>query len=271
MDGELARVYASAKPDISKLPGGWEPGVKLIPHLDEVIQPLQMRNGSLLIRNALSNQDCESLISLMNSSPSVEEVSVQGRKDVPDYRVGSTRTTLWSPHLATQLWKKLSTDVGEHTAIKLHSLSATDWWQGDKERVWWWPVGLSPMFRFMRYEEGGQHYAHYDAGFIYPNDNYRTLKSVVIYLTTNREGGATRFIKDGQSDIPIWDRKHEDWLREVKPEEVTEKVQPIRGSILVFDHRLCHDVELYTGKAPRIIIRADILYRSVNGQSLEDH
>lgn len=271
MDGELVEVYASAKPDISKLPGGWEPGVKLIPHLDGVRQAIQMLNGSTLIRNALSSQDCEALISLMSGAPRVEEVSVQGRKDVPDYRVGSTRTTIWSPNLAVELWKKISPDIRDDRDLKLHSKSATDWWQGNRERVWWWPIGMSPIFRFMRYEEGGQHYAHYDAGFIYPNDDYRTLKSVVIYLTTNREGGATRFIEDGQSNLPIWDRKHEDWIREVKPEEITARVQPEKGSILIFDHRLCHDVELYTGKTPRVIIRADILYRSLNGQYLEDH
>lgn len=262
MAGELDEVYASAKPDISKLPGGWEPDAKLVPHLDNTPKVTHLGNTALVIKNALSSGDCEALISLMNQSSRIEEVSVQGRKDVPEDRVGSVRTTIWSPQLALQLWKKISPEIREDTAVIMYSDWPTDWWQGDRNRHVWWPVGLSPIFRFMRYESGGQHYAHYDAGFIYPDDNYRTLRSVVIYLTTNTEGGATRFIEDGQDEIPIWDRNHDDWTREVKPKEVLAKVQPIKGNILIFDHRLCHDVELYTGKSPRIIIRADILYKS---------
>jgi len=115
----------------------------------------------------------------------------------------------------------------------------------------------------MKYERGGQHFAHYDAGFIYPDDNYRTLQSIVIYLTTVNCGGATRFIQDSQQNIPIWERNHLDWTREAASSEVLAISQPQAGSILVFDHRECHDVEIYSGEHPRIVIRGDIIYRSV--------
>lgn len=262
MVGELERVIASAKPDISKIPGGWEPNPNEVPVLSNPTDCLVLDNYSMVIRNALTWSECEWLVDLMEQSPRMESVSVQGRKDVPDYRVGSTRTSIWSPKLAEQLWKKIKIDVHSDREHLMHDHSPTDWWQGNKGRRWWTPVGLTPMFRFMRYDAGGQHYAHYDAGFIYPDDCYRTLKSVVIYLTTNEDGGATRFIEDGQGNLPIWDRKHDDWTREVFSQEVITKVQPKAGSILIFDHRLCHDVELYTGTAPRIIIRADVLYRA---------
>ena len=114
----------------------------------------------------------------------------------------------------------------------------------------------------MKYENSGQHYAHYDAGFIYPDNRYRTLKSMVIYLTTN-EGAATRFIKDGQDNLAIWDRKHEDWDREVNDDEIIAKSECIQGNILIFDHRLCHDVQKYLGTDPRIIIRGDVVYRNM--------
>ena len=116
----------------------------------------------------------------------------------------------------------------------------------------------------MKYESGGQHYAHYDAGFIYPDDKYRTLQSIVIYLTTNVAGGSTRFIQDGQSTVPMRERKTEDWLREVEPNEVITSVYPKKGNILFFDHRLCHDVEKYFGNGPRIIVRGDIIYQAIH-------
>lgn len=221
MVGELKTLLESTRPNFNLLPGGWELDSSLLPTLDCTlpqnlpdnqkprISYLPISHGvGIIIRNALTLTDCESLIALMSKSPNTEGVSVQGRKDIPDYRIGSVRTTIWSPLLASHIWNKIKTCI-PHRRMTPHD--ATDWWQGDKDRTTWYPVGFSPMLRFMRYESGGQHYAHYDAGFIYPDDNYRTLQSVVIYLTTNKEGGATRFIEDNQFYLPIWERDHQDW------------------------------------------------------------
>lgn len=259
--GDLEKMIESVKPNMALVPGGWEPKPYEVPSLDDPTDCIFLSNHAMLIKNALSWSECDLLMDLMNLSPKMESVSIQGRKDVPDYRIGSTRTSIWSSLLAEQLWKKLKIYLSDREH-QMHKRSPTDWWQGNKNRTGWTPIGLTPMFRFMRYDAGGQHYAHYDAGFIYPDDNYRTLKSVVIYLTTNKEGGATRFIEDDQGALPIWDRKHEDWTREAYSKEVITKVQPRRGNILVFDHRLCHDVETFTGIEPRIIIRADLLFKS---------
>jgi ectoine hydroxylase-related dioxygenase (phytanoyl-CoA dioxygenase family) len=115
----------------------------------------------------------------------------------------------------------------------------------------------------MRYNEDSEHFAHYDAGFFYPDSVYRTLKSMVIYLTTN-DSGATRFIDDDQSDVHVWNRKHDDWNRRVYDSEVIYSSYPQKGSVLLFDHRLCHDVQQYDGKSgDRIIIRGDIIYETI--------
>ena len=37
-------------------------------------------------------------------------------------------------------------------------------------------------------------------------------------------------------------------------------VRPQLGSALLFDHRLCHDVEHYVGGTPRVIVRGDIVF-----------
>jgi len=273
METELLTLLRSTKPDLAKLPGGWEPPDKLVPRLDEAsqisIQALKEVSAefgvAFVAKNVLTSKEIERLLYLMDQSPNFESVSVQGRKDIPDYRMGSIRTSIWAPELALSLWKKLQ----EHFIyIRLmNDYTATDWWQGDKEgdkeRRYWKPVGITPLMRFMRYQKDGQHYAHYDAGFFYPDDNYRTLQSAVIYLTTCPQDGTTRFIKDHQKQLPIWERSHADWIREVKPEEVIASVHPQAGDILIFDHRICHDVEKYTGDTPRIIIRADILFKAV--------
>ena len=194
-------------------------------------------------------------------SPRFENVTVQGIKDVPDDRIGSIRTTAWSTKIADEIWEKKFKFFMQDIACS--TKTPTDWWQGDNERRLWKPVGISPMLRFMKYENGGQHYAHYDAGHIYKDDKFRTLCSFVMYLTTNENGGTTRFIEDQQSDLNEWERKHEDWPRESREDEVLFRSKPIIGNVLVFPHRLCHDVEKYFGDTPRIIIRGDVLFEAI--------
>lgn len=255
------KIISTAKPILEDLPGGWEPDETLIPRLTQNESYfIHSSPTALILRDVLSTQDCQSLINLMNQSPSIEPVSVQGL-DLSIYdAVGSHRTTIWSPELAKRLWSK----IGEYfiDAECFDEYSATDWWQGNKNRVNWEAIGISPMLRFMRYEKGGEHYAHYDAGFIYPDDNYRTLKSVVIYLTTSPVGGRTRFIEDEQDQSHVWMRNHKDWVRPSAPKEVKLVSPAVAGGVLIFNHRECHDVEKYLGDTPRIIIRTDILYKA---------
>ena len=149
----------------------------------------------------------------------------------------------------------------------------------------------------MRYERGGRHLVHHDAGYDY-GDGRRTLASVVLYLTggpepepepgpgsgssgsgsgpetrsRDRRGrglGATRLVDDGQSHLPVWARDHRDWDRDTRPDEVLAAVPPERGAALVLDHRIAHDVARWDGPGPRIVIRADVVYEAVpDGRSL---
>lgn len=258
-------IVFTTKPDPKSLPGFWES--KVIPNLEQPItlKKLHIKSSEAhIIENALSANDCKELIRFMESSQNFEEVGVQGMKDKKDERIGSLRTSIWSPGTATHIWSKIKTLIPEFYG---HDKKASDWWQYLDKTEYpfltknYTPIAVSPLLRFMKYEKGGQHYAHYDAAFIYPNTRYRTLKSVVIYLTTN-QGAATRFIEDGQDHISIWDRKHDDWSRPVREEEILGKSECIAGNILIFDHRMCHDVEQYLGNdGPRIIIRGDIVYQ----------
>ncbi len=261
----MNKIVFTTKPDPNKLPGFWEPKepANLEPLMTFKDLFILGHGQAHLIENALSQKDCLELIKYMQTSQNFEEVGVQGMKDKKDDRIGSIRTSIWSPETADQIWQKIKRYIpnvnGSHN-------TPTDYWQGysksflESSTLEYNPVAFSPLLRFMKYEKGGQHYAHYDAGYIYPNYHYRTLKSVVIYLTTNK-GAATRFIKDNQDDINIWDRNHDDWARPVNEEEILGKSECIAGNILIFDHRMCHDVEHYLGDdGPRIIIRGDIVY-----------
>lgn len=272
-------------PPMHKLPGGWLPsdedytesGIAIYPSPQYDIRYLSSKGDDtlepppLLAQHIIPPAVCDRIVEFMMRAPRLAPVSVQGMAGSPggpadseptNDKVGSLRTTTWSPPLAAQLegvFESLPLCRGDRV---MNDYTATDWWQEGMHRRWRY-VGVSPMLRYMRYEEGGEHYAHYDAAFIYPDPTYRTLTSVVIYLSTN-SSGATRFVRDNQSTVPVWNRRHEDWSRRVVTDEVVASSLPTKGSVLFFDHRLCHDVAPYDGaEGSRIIIRGDLIYHAV--------
>ncbi len=253
----------TSKPDIDNLPGGWEPKEEDLPMLPRIKKIALPNSQAWVIQNGLSTEQCNQLIEFMKKSPRLESVSIQGRKDIPDARIGSNRTTVFSQELADDIFSNFKSFLPK--GFVTNDLTPTDHWQqntGDKH-YGWQLRGMSPMLRFMKYLDGGEHYAHYDAGYIYEDPRQRTLKSVVIYLTTNKTG-ATRFIEDKQSHIPTADRIHEDWIRRVEDNEVIYANLPVKGDILIFDHRFCHDVQQFIPEVgvdeERIIIRGDLIY-----------
>lgn len=268
-------MQTEKRPPMGSLPGEWVPpqDLALTPAiLSSIVQPLEVdgRSLALSIHNVLSAEDCRILVEAMDRSQQGCPVSVFGFAD-GDQRSGiraaeteeargSWRATAWSPELAAQLWRKLQAAIPEGRSIS-DDRTATDWHTPNQVREWV-TVGLSPVLRFMRYQTGGQHCSHYDASFDY-GDGRRTLMSVVFYLTEAHPtaGGRTRFVRDGQEDRPIWERTFGDWPRLTHAHEVVLGVRPQRGSVLAFDHRLCHDVEQYVASDPRVIVRGDVVFR----------
>lgn len=275
----MDKIVYTTKPNPDSLPGFWEPGYSPLEKHGHIFQE-KLRGFELdeatIIRNVFTKDECEKLIRFMHQSPNFEPVGIQGMMDKKDEMMGSMRTSIWCPEIAELIWERLDHlrdyNLDYEFDENSHSI-ATDWWQHNFDPkigrnfdpsegdgyLCATLVAISPLLRFMKYQNEGQHYAHYDASFIYPDHNYRSLKSMVIYLTTN-EGAATRFIKDNQQHIPIWNRKHEDWNRPVNEDEIIAKSECIQGNVLFFDHRICHDVQQYFGTEDRVIIRGDVIY-----------
>ncbi len=268
---EVLSGRGERRPAPGAIPGAWDPPPIA---LDSQLKlPVCERLGipgalALIARDVLTHDDCARLEEAMNRSGHAEPVGVTGIAAAADngYGVGSVRATAWSPELAAALWQRLRPAVP--SVRFLGNFSPTDGFAITSEpgrrtghrsyRV----VGLSPLLRFMRYDPGGRHLCHYDAGFDY-GDGRRTLLSVVLYLTDAPHSGATRFVRDGQESLPVRERSFDDWSCETRDDEVRLSVHPARGHALVFDHRLCHDVQRWEGPGPRVIVRADVVYEAI--------
>jgi hypothetical protein len=213
-----------------------------------------------LAQGVLTPADCVRLASLFEGSGRAVPVGVEGRPGGDDPRVGSRRATAWSPALAQALWPRLRSAMPERLAVT--DTTPTDWHAPSAHRRWR-AEGVNPVLRFMVYARGGRHHGHYDNAYDF-GDGRRTLVSFVLYLTDVRpeDGGRTRFLRDGQEALAVWDRSHRDWPREALAHEVLLGVTPRRGAALLFFHRRCHDIERYDGAPPRVIVRGDLVYRA---------
>jgi NAD+ synthetase len=174
--------------------------------------------------------------------------------------VGSFRATGYSPELAATLWHRIKKLLPEERLCD--QFASTDWC----EHPCWRPVGINPAFRYIWYDQGGELIVHYDAGYNPHDGRTHSLMSLVIYLTdcSPAFGGRTRFIKDPQSALPYAQRDFSDWSRAARPEEVLAEITPAAGRALIFDHRLLHDSEPWSGHSPKIIIRTDIMFEKVS-------
>ncbi|MCC6643439.1 NAD(+) synthase [Candidatus Peregrinibacteria bacterium] len=169
-------------------------------------------------------------------------------------KVGSYRASTFSPDLAEVLWKRLSPKL---TQLRLMKADDPTDWLGHQA---WRAIGVSPLFRFIRYTDGGLLVPHYDAPFTYQDGN-KTLMSLVIYLNAKDiTGGMTRFIKDPQIDLPLDKKDYADWNRYAKDDEILFTVDPQPGHAIVFDHRILHDSLAISGNGEKVIIRTDIIY-----------
>lgn len=182
-----------------------------------------------------------------------QAVGLDGYANKPYEQIGNFRLSNYNEGFANALWQRLQP--------LLPSTRACDPWSPtdhDNHRLWK-PIGVNPLMRFIRYEEGGQLVAHYDGTYA-KTDDQRTLMSLVIYLTSN-ETGATRFINDPQAGKRMDEMDFSDWDRAGAADEIIFANPPRAGSALLFDHRLLHDGEpIGEGEGEKIIIRTDIIF-----------
>lgn len=259
---EVLSTRTETRPAAGILPGAWDPPKITLEPLGELpaVERLELPGFALVADQVLTSGDCQALIAAMHASGQEEPVGVTGLRG--SMGAGSVRATTWSPELAQTLFARLAPVLP--SVRFLDALSPTDGFATATRtgHQVWRLVGLSPILRFMRYEQGGRHLCHYDAGFDY-GDGRRTLLSVVFYLTLAEGSGATRFVRDGQDLLPTSHRDFSDWSRDTLENEVITRVEARPGRALVFDHRLCHDVERWEGKTSRVIIRADVVYEAI--------
>lgn len=253
----------NVQPDMSKFQGGCVVDGGLYgfdPNVDPKVWKYGIDDEIICVVKAITEESCDEIKSYYLSQ-------VLDKSD---------HITCWDNEFANEMFIIID---GVLSAKECNSKSSTDWWQRDnsndltkvdrsnpthvsRQSKSWKPVGITPLVRFVTLKKGEGRNAHYDSGFIYDNPNYRTLMSGILYLSNNLSG-ATRFIRDKQVKLGVCDRKHDDHLKKTKDIDVRYIFYPDKGSIILYDHRLLHDIQtLEKDHGDRTLIRFDIVYQA---------
>src|ERR1043166_2406508 len=107
----------------------------------------------------------------------------------------------------------------------------------------WELCGLNSRFRACRYQDGQGFCIHRDGPHV-PAEDTRSFLTVQLYLDDDpaRVGGRTRFYADPGG------------------EQLWAAIEPRRGTVIVFDHRVWHDGEAVT-RGVKHVLRTDVMYR----------
>jgi len=219
----------------------------------------ELDKNAFLVKDLVTESERKVILENLENSNWLP-VSVTGMSGnyTPGDPIGSWRASNFTKEYSEALWERIKNHLPKVRVFD--DSDNTDW---DDHEVWE-PIGVSPLLRFIKYNEDGWLVVHYDSPYI-ESEDVRTLQSLVIYLQHDDDiaGGSTRFIDDPQWNIPVKDRDLSDQMRAAEEHEVKVKLSPNNGSAIIFDHRLLHDAEIVKGQGSKIIIRTDIMYRKV--------
>lgn len=279
-----AHKYMSGSPAIhldvinAGVPGGWEDGVHATIYKNNKPQIIQthrfvgfvpespkLTNKNLnLKRTAGEVQVVENILSEQEAQDILDWVKKNEAKKVrvneygyPKHSegLGSLRLSFFDENFAKTIFERLKLSGAIEEVRVFEEKDKTNWRPYSQYRA----VGINPLCRLIQYDPKTALNVHYDDSF-YQSDTTRSLVTVVLVIQTSKKGGATRFIRDSQDNIPFEQRNFSDWDRNANDDEVYVKYKKARGA-LVFDHRLLHDGE-FVEDGDKIIIRTDIMYEA---------
>lgn len=195
------------------------------------------------------------LLSIFDRNPKLES-NVHGKITNNTYN-GSERVSWYSVHLADLLWEYLEENI-PHLIVNDGSVQFSAYIDNKTYRA----VGINPLMRFIGYKDGGMLVPHYDYPYI--DKNYKSMYSLIIYLTDNTTG-KTRFHKEDEFPFSFedWDYNEAVQFNEVcVPENFMFENTPQKLSIIMFPHFMLHDCMPVINES-KVIIRTDVMYEEI--------
>lgn len=199
------------------------------------------------IENLLTNKEVENISNSVEINGEWLKANMFG-KITPNASIGSYRKSWYDIKFSESLLKRIS-------SFPLNIYTPNQNIQDDESESYVWSLkNVSPLYRFIKYENGDSLVPHYDESYRLSNFS-KTLFSLVIYLTE----GETRFFKENRNGHNYEDYENLADKLELKPYLVA-KCNP--GDALIFQHRILHDSPIVLDN--KLIIRSDLIFTKPN-------
>ena len=117
----------------------------------------------------------------------------------------------------------------------------------------WTPSYLNPCFRLCKYDPDGHFAPHFDSDYVV-NPDLRSLKTFMIYLNDDYEGGETNFL---ESHALHFDKAANRY--KAPAEAVRAGLKAAVGDALVFDHNILHEGATVR-RGFKYIMRCEVMY-----------
>lgn len=185
-----------------------------------------------VLYNVFSESECQQLIK------QGEEIKFEPLPDKSEYRTNE-RIVCESKEFSEVLWSRVSPYVADVLTIPAKHLTLhTDYFtQGT-----WKKSGLNDQLRLCKYNSGNYFKAHFDEGYHPDFEQCRTLKTCMVYLNDNFDGGETVFYPTDDDCILL---------------------KPVSGMCLIFNQKIWHEGKTVISGL-KYFIRTDIQYEKVS-------
>ena len=216
---------------------------------------------AIVIHNFCSPEECDAVVDYMQSidRPPAEEgeVVMTSAGSKVEYR-NHKRALAQSEEVAEILLKRVHPILAsiDQAVVHCREDNCKGFIQdGIGMRGAWAVHSINPMFRLAKYDPLGHLGPHCDGDRIVDPIDHRSLKTFMVYLNDDYEGGATSFSHD--HDLYI-DPVRGIWCS--PPEAIHSRLKAQKGDCLIFDHKILHEgQQVLSGH--KYIIRSEIMYK----------
>jgi len=185
--------------------------------------------GCFVLHNVLTDEECDNYIKLTETMGYELAKITTSWGMITAENVRNNTRVMWQTE--SDVWQPIWNRVQHFIPPKVNLYGKQ-----------WTAYGLNERFRFYRYNPGESFKPHYDGCFP-RNRNDMSMSSFIIYLNDNFVGGETTFF--------------------IRGKEV--KVQPKKGSVLIFWHGDCPSSFLHEGsvlsQGTKYVLRTDVMYQ----------
>lgn len=212
------------------------------------LSPVNEFKDALIAPKLLDSREISSIISAADTWQPTSVTGMRGNYK-PGDRPFSFRYNFHDQKLADTMFSRIADEVSDAYIFNPgHFMDRNGRYQA---------VGISPVFRVIRYPEGGYLVPHYDAPFA--DNRGVTLLSVVVSL--DNSGYPTRFLADDQKHVPVVDRDLRD--KHIYDKfDILATPETTTGDALIFPHRRLHDTTPVT-IGGKMIMRTDLIFQEV--------